>query len=304
MEVDEPARQSGKATSRLLAMKSRLRERQKEEGARLAKLPDVQVWHKVSDEKPGATVLAELARGDSATPGLVEQRFGEGRTMALLAGDFWRFGMRRADSQTDDLAQSWRQIARRLTSDTHGRIIAEIIPPTESGEPHRVEISLLDRAFAPLDNASVQVTVTPPAQAGNAAEPITMTAVADSHQRGHYAVEFWCKADGGYTCQIDAKESDATPLDPLVVGWVAEPEAAEFARVEPDRALLESLAKRSGGEVVSLERLDAFVSRLASRRFPVTETRIEPLWHRPWLVIGAIGCLCVEWGLRRWKGLA
>ena len=95
----------------------------------------------------------------------------------------------------------------------------------------------------------------------------------------------------------------ARSLGSEVSGWTAQPSASEFASVEPNVERLARIAEASGGELVRLEDLDSFASALPSSKVPITESRVEPLWHRPWLLLIAIGCLCLEWGLRRVRGL-
>ena len=163
----------------------------------------------------------------------------------------------------------------------------------------RVTTALRDAGFQPLDNASVQLTVTEPD-----GRVVEVQAQADSARRGYYSADYWSALDGGYRCEIESTSPDGQSLEILQSGWTAQPSAAEFARVEPDAALLEKLAQASGGEVVELHNLESFVKSLPTRRVPQSELRIEPLWHQPWLISLAIGCLCLEWGLRRWKGLA
>lgn len=278
----------------------RLRTVQADEAKRFEEMPEFLTWNVVSGTKPGSELLAELSRGSGGSqPALVSQRFGRGRTLALLVGDFWRWSMRRASLDTDDLSQNWRQIARWLTSDVPRRVQIEIVPPTDPQQPHRLNIVLRDAGFQPLDNANVRLTVTEPD-----GRVVEVQAQPDSVRRGHYVADYWSALDGGYRCEIESTGPDGQSLEVLQSGWTAQPSVAEFARVEPDTALLERLAQASGGEVVELNNLDSFVTSLPTRRVPQTEVRIEPLWHQPWLIALAIGCLCLEWGLRRWKGLA
>ncbi len=278
----------------------RLRTVQADEVKRFDEMPAFMTWNVVPGIKPGAELLAELNNGgEGSRPALVSQRFGKGRTLALLVGDFWRWSMRRAALDTDDLAQNWRQIARWLTSDVPRRVQIEIVPPTDSQQPHRLTVALRDASFQPLDNANVQLTVTEPD-----GRVVEVQAQADSARRGYYVADYWSAHDGGYRCVIAATSPDGQSLEVLQSGWTAQPSAKEFARIEPDTALFEKLAQDSGGEVVELAKLDSFVASLPTRRVPQTEVRIEPLWHQPWLIALAIGCLCLEWGLRRWKGLA
>ena len=80
--------------------------------------------------------------------------------------------------------------------------------------------------------------------------------------------------------------------------------SAEFQELTPNTELLEQIAEQTGGEVLDSNALDRFAATLQERDVPVTETWIYPIWHRPWVMFLAMLCLCGEWGLRRWKGLA
>ncbi len=88
------------------------------------------------------------------------------------------------------------------------------------------------------------------------------------------------------------------------LGWSAQPEQAEFRQWQIDRRGLEQLANSSGGELVPAEQLESFVASLQSRKAPVTEVWRYPLWHQPLVMLVALICLCTDWGLRRWRGLA
>ena len=79
-------------------------------------------------------------------------------------------------------------------------------------------------------------------------------------------------------------------------------EAAEFARLGPDPALLEQLAKVTGGELLTLASLDRLPGLLNQLNLPVVEVKQRPLWHTPWLFLLALGCFLGEWGLRRRRG--
>ncbi|MCA9131628.1 MAG: hypothetical protein KDA45_00665 [Planctomycetales bacterium] len=276
----------------------RLRPQQSEELQRFAEMPDFLTWNPVSDIKPGASLLAEIDTTAGPQPGLVAQRFGKGRTLSLLLGDLWRWSMRRENQSSDDLGQNWRQIARWLTSDVPRRVEVRVAPPKATSQPHRLTVVLRDAAFQPLDNATVRLSVTEP-DGGQ----VQAVAAPDANRPGVYVANYWSATDGGYLCELKATAPDGAALDTVFTGWTAQPSAAEFARIQPDMPTLQRLAEKSGGELVPLDQLDSFAASLPSRNVPVTEIRIEPLWHRPWFILFAIGCLCLEWGLRRWKGL-
>jgi uncharacterized membrane protein len=277
----------------------RLRANEPDERQRVAEMPDFQTWNAITDVKPGASVLAQLSAGDQMTqPGLVVQRFGKGRSAALLVGDMWRWSLRRAQENTDDLAQSWRQMARWLTADVPRSMEVDVQPPASTTEPNRIVVQLRDAAFKPMDNANVQLTVQQP----NGQE-ISLAATADRTKQGQYVAEFWSQMDGAYRCRVEATGPDLEEVGFTECGWTAQPSSAEFARVEPDIETLNRLASRTGGETVGLDELDQFVQNFPASKVPITESHVEPFWHQPWLLLLAIGCLCVEWGIRRIRGL-
>ena len=84
---------------------------------------------------------------------------------------------------------------------------------------------------------------------------------------------------------------------------MADPAAEEFQRVAPNVDLLTALAKQTGGEVVAADNLEAFVKSLPMKKAPLTEAYTTPLWHQSWVWLLIVGCLCGEWGLRRYRGL-
>ena len=71
-----------------------------------------------------------------------------------------------------------------------------------------------------------------------------------------------------------------------------------------NRALLESIAKQTGGEVIAADQLDGFAAGLPNRKAPITESWSYPLWHQPAVFLFALACFVAEWGLRRSKGMA
>ena len=87
-------------------------------------------------------------------------------------------------------------------------------------------------------------------------------------------------------------------------GWTSDPAADEFRSLKPNRALLETIAKKTGGEIIPAGRLEAFARSLPNRKAPVTENWTSPLWHQAGVFLFALACFIAEWGLRRSRGLA
>ena len=83
--------------------------------------------------------------------------------------------------------------------------------------------------------------------------------------------------------------------------------AAEFREPGADEAALRQVALRSGGELVGLDTLGAFVRGLRARgalaERPFTRRDATPVLGLPWLLALIVGLLTAEWVVRKRSGL-
>jgi uncharacterized membrane protein len=276
----------------------RLRKTEPEDRRRLASMPAFESVSPVGNLKPGASVLASVIdSGGVAHPALAAQRYGRGRSAALLIGDLWRWGLHDDNDRDPDLAKSWRQTVRWLVADAPQRVEVETRPDADS-TGMTLQVRVFDEKYLPLDNAEVKVRVTMPD--GKAIELETEPGDAEA---GSYAARLVPRMPGAYRAAVEAAAPDGSPIGQRELGWAAQPLADEFNRLAPNRRLLEEIAAKTGGEVIEMAELDDFVAGLNSRKAPITEPWTRPLWHHPLFFLITITCLCAEWGLRRWKGL-
>lgn len=304
---------------------ARLRDNEASERARLTEMPALQVLNRVRDKKPGASVIAEVQDESGAKyPALVEQRFGNGRVGAVLVGDLWRWGLRDEGTQAD-LGKGWRQMIRWLIADVPERI--HFMAEPERDDPNQamaLRVRARDKEFKPLDNATVKVAVAATvddrsrrreeADSSVAGEIRLVTSAATNNVRlnaepvlteaGVYEAQYVPRAAGGYLAEVVVSDANGLEVGRAQTGWSADPAAEEFRSLKPNRALLENIARQTGGEIVTMDGLAAFTERLPSKGAPVTETITTPLWHKPLVFLLALVCFVSEWGLRRWKGMA
>lgn len=279
----------------------RVRATEQDEQSRLNSMPEFETLNRVHGIKPGATVLATATQPDGDTrPALVTQRFGRGRAAALLIGDMWRWAMEQDESDRQkDLEKAWRQTVRWLVADVPRRI--ELETHKQQDDPHQaiqLTARVRDAEYEPLDNASVIVKVAAPD-----GKQVELTADPSDREAGVYQTTYVSRQPGAYRAEVKVAAADGSDVGRRATGWTAEPETEEFRTLEPNRAFLERLASETGGEVVAMADLDRFVASLPSRKVPITEEWVYPLWHH-WTVLSfAMLCLTCEWGLRRWKGL-
>jgi len=295
---------------------ARLRNNETDEEARLKVMPGFQVLNQVRAVKPGASIVAVVNDNDGKSyPALVVQRFGNGRVGALTIGDLWRWGLH-DEAMHRDLDKTWRQLARWLVTDVPRRVELRAEPASDNGEALVLATRARDKQFQALDNASVNVSVqTIPALpaipdstnrslALAATNTIHLTAEPAPADAGVYQTTYIPRQTGGYLAEAVVKDSAGIEVGTAQAGWTADPAAEEFRSLKPNRALLESIARETGGEVIDASKLDSFASSLPNRKAPISESWSNPLWHRTAVLLLALTFLAAEWGLRRWKGMA
>jgi uncharacterized membrane protein len=291
----------------LLQSWARLRNNEADEQARLQGMAPFQVLNRVPGVKPGASVIATAQdEAGQSFPALVVQRFGRGRTVALTVGDVWRWGLRDAQAHRD-MDKAWRQLLRWLVTDVPNRVdLAAERQPEDPNGTVSLRVRARDPRFQPLDNASVTLEVQP-VLVETAAQPMTnsirLRAEPSATEPGLYEATYLPRATGGYKATACVTNSAGLEVGRAEAGWSTDLAAEEFRCLTPNLVLLESLARKTGGEMIRADALDQFARRLPQRPAPVMDAWTFPLWHTPAIFGFALACLLGEWGLRRWKGL-
>jgi uncharacterized membrane protein len=276
----------------------RLEPTETEEHGRLAAMPGFLTLNPVPSVKPGASVLADVVTaGGQRLPALVAQRFGRGRTLALMIGDLWQW---RLNSNRDsDLYKAWRQTIRWLVADVPRRVEVKFDESEANGQTIPVQIQVVDRQYLPSTNAKITAVVTRPD-----GEKTEIPVRPSDTQAGIWELNYAPRQQGVYRLEVVARETDGTQIGKREAAWVSDLDAREFARLQPDRDYLQRIADQTGGEVVELQQLESLAERIPARSAPLMDRKTRPWWHNSWIFSIAIGLLIAEWGLRRWHGMA
>jgi len=279
---------------------ARLRSTESDERQRLSELPEFEVLNKTGSVKPGAMVVATASdAAGKQYPAVAVERFGRGRTAAITIGDLWRAGLQGEEMQRD-LAKGWRQTARWLVADVPRRV--EINPRT-AGEGSRVlEVRVKDKQFQPLNNANVTIAVR--TLGGNETNAVRLLAEPSAQESGLYEVAYADRETAAYLAEAVATDEAGAELGRAQAAWSSDLAAEEFRFLKPNHALLEQLARGTGGHVVAADDLERFARQLSHEKVPIMETWTSPMWHRTSVFLFALLCFAAEWGLRRWRGLA
>lgn len=278
---------------------TRTRQTEEEEKQRIAAMPEFSIVSPASSLKPGAYVLAEAKdEVDRVSPALVAQQFGQGHVAALLIGDLWRWALSRKNPAEDDFDRAWRQTVRWLISNVPERVELEIKAAEADPEVLRLETRVRDQDFRFLDNARVEIRVTPPN-----GEEVTLATEPHDREPGLYTTGYSLREPGAYRFVSVAVSPEGAAIGKSERGWAAQPGSEEFSRLAPNDDYLRGLAAQTGGDMVDANDMGSFVESLSTKKVPIEEPWTSPLWHQPIYFLFTIGCLIAEWGLRRVNGL-
>jgi hypothetical protein len=278
----------------------RLHDNQADESTRLERMPVFQVWNSTSQIKVGARVLVEGELPDgNKLPMLVVQKFGKGTSGALLVGDLWRWALADRQELISPFYQGWRQLIRGLMIDIPKRVQMDGRVDQGQNSKRKIEIQVLDDKFTSMDNALVEVQITPPKS-----EVMVVKAMASLDKAGLYETSFLMRDSGVYRVIGQARAPDGTLIGEAQLAFVHEPEALELADCSMDENVLKSIALPSGGELVTYRELDSLIDKIPVDQLRYTQNRMVPIWHTPWLLGLSVACLAMEWWWRRRHGMA
>ena len=95
------------------------------------------------------------------------------------------------------------------------------------------------------------------------------------------------------------RDENGKTIGDVEAGWASNPAADEFRSLQPNIALMEDLATRTGGRVLDVSEFTEWAREMPSKQSPVVDSFQTPLWHLPWMFAAALLLLVTEWWLRR-----
>jgi uncharacterized membrane protein len=286
--------------------------------ARLADQPDAnaKAWEQmpaltlpevIAETKPGATVILEARSTrdrNRITPLLAEERYGRGRTLALLASDTWRWRMM-MESKDTSFETFWRNVLRYLVESVRHTVEAS----TERAfyattEQVRIRAEVADEKFINVNDAIVSARIVSPT--GRAVD-VPLKQTIDGGFEG-YAAQFRPDEEGLYKVEVTsrrpsgAKQSNA--LSTATTSFITGPLNREAREAAQNREMLKRISNDTGGQYYTPSQADNLIEDLTHTDGAGSVKVTYDLWDMPINFLLLIGIAAGEWLIRKRKGLA
>jgi hypothetical protein len=277
-------------------------------------LPSVTSVNRIRRVKPGAVTLLEgkvpkggregVPDGEQLRgyeqPLLVYERYGRGLSVAMPIQDSWtwEFG---AEIPAGDptFPTFWRQLLRFLTSDVPGRVTAHVqADQVNPRTPVELRAEVVDSAFLTVNDAQVVAHVAGPT---GAVRDVPLEWAVD--RDGEYRAAFTPEDPGLYTIRVDATAHDGAVSSDSAFVRVGDLNA-EYVDAEMRAALLQRLARETGGRFYTPATVSTLPEDVAMSKRGVTVANEMDLWDMPVNFLLLVTLLSAEWGYRKLRGLA
>jgi uncharacterized membrane protein len=248
--------------------------------------------------RPGATVLALIAvPGGGLHPVVAVQRYGHGRSMVFAGEASWRWKMMVASTDRS-YEFFWRQAARWLTTAAPDPVVVGVPDAAEPGDSIPIEVDARDGSYAPVPDAAVEATITPP---GGGA-PQTLKLRHADPAGGQFAAAVTLDRPGLIRVQAEAKRGSQSlgAADRWMYVGGAD---REFTDPRLNEALLRRVARESGGRYARPADAAHVIDWLKDTIPQTAAPERRDLWHEPWAFALVAMLICAEWILRRSWGL-
>jgi uncharacterized membrane protein len=268
-------------------------------------MPAITLPEVINDTKPGATVILE-ARSQKdrnrVAPLLVEERYGRGRTMAMMASDTWRWRMM-LESSNKSFETFWRNLMR-YTVDGVRRPVEATTERTVygTGEGVRLRAEVGDEKYMPIANAQVTAHVTSPS--GRQSD-VELKPASEGGFEGYQAA-FRPDEAGTYRVEVTAAAhgAQAKALAPAATSFIVGPLNREARDAAQNRELLKRLASDTGGQYYTLARAQDMIEDLTHTGGAGSVRETKELWDMPINFLLVTLLAAGEWFIRKRKGLA
>jgi hypothetical protein len=228
------------------------------------------------------------------------QRYGRGLAAVLGVQDTWTWKMDPRSPVEDRTFETlWRQLVRWTLDQVPDRLDVSAVPERVGpGEPVIIRARVSDSIYMDVNNAAVTAEVTAPS-GGVTSVALEWTMRDD----GTYAGRFVTTEPGTYRVNVlavagrDSIRSSGSAL-------LADARGADMEHAELRTALLQRIARETGGKYYPIGDLDRLPDDVLLTRSGITAHESRDLWDMPIVLLLLLSLLGAEWVYRRCRGLA
>ncbi|MFQ5648647.1 MAG: VWA domain-containing protein [bacterium] len=264
-------------------------------------LTELEGYNPLGRAKPGATILAvhPLSEPDNPKIILAQQRFGRGRSMIFATSSswLWQMGMPHQDMSHE---RFWRQVLRWLALSSPEPIESHTDNATYiPNEQVTIKADVRDSSFTTIPDATIKARITKPS--GEKVEvPFRWSSNGTVEHLGTYHPD----EEGMYLVEISAFSARGQFLGKSETAFFVEKSKVEFSNAHLQSAFLSRIAEVSGGKYYYQEEAQNLPSEIAVMQSSYSKLVEYDLWDMPVWFLLVIVILCVEWYVRRSKGLS
>jgi uncharacterized membrane protein len=284
--------------------------------ARLLDQPDanVKAWEQmpaitlpevITDLKPGASVILEarsIKEKNRVAPLLVEERYGRGKSMALLASDTWRWRMM-LESRNQSFETFWRNLMRYAVESAPRPVEASTDRSFYgTNEEVRIRAEVADEKFIKIADATVSAHVTSPS--GRAVD-VPMKQTVEGGFQG-YTAAFHPEEEGLHKVEVTARRAgkQVATLSPAQTSFIVGPLNREARNAAQNLELLKRIATETGGGYYTAAQTDKLLDDITHTEGAGSIRVSYDLWDMPINFLLIVGLAAGEWFIRKRKGLA
>jgi hypothetical protein len=262
-------------------------------------LPAVFQFLPVTELKPNTTPL--LVERESGHAVLTDSTLGRGRVLFFGANETWRW---RRGANAAEHERFWLQLLRYAVDEPYAVRAGPLWldadrTSVEPGQSIRVRAKIAHPELPPPSEPTQPLVI---ARDGKPVAEVALEHDAGTGVAGRYTGVLDNLAPGTYQLQFrDPRDASVVATLPVHV----EPDVeSEMRDVSTDERTLRRLAEATGGKFLTLAEWDTLPRRLREARQTGRQVEERRLWDSPQLFAFVLGCLGIEWAMRKRLGLA
>jgi uncharacterized membrane protein len=271
-------------------------------------MPALRGFNRARRPKPDAVTLGVTVDGAfSRLPLMAAMQYGDGRTLAFLSDQFWRWNFEMVGAQRGNhhFLSMVHQMVRWLVKDPGLRPV-QLVSDKDAyqvGDTVDIRVRVLERDFSPAPAAVLNLVVRDPDGQS------TQLPTVPTDDPGEFQASLKAERLGAFRVEVEARLSDRHLGEDVLI-YEVHPSTAETMVGAPNHAMLRRLAEVSGGRFFTPAEVGAdfgAVLRDILKRdlqYKIVEERALHLRHTPSAFLILVALFGAEWFVRRRAGLA